>query len=123
MDLHNSYGSRSKRSIFAAAVVAVLMLFMGVPRLHADDEFAECRHKTEKAEAKLDDAIARHGEHSHEAATSRWRTCANSAKTATSTSTSGGTAKTRSGTRTTTSARTCTIAATATSPHRKLLAH
>lgn len=68
MDLHNSYGSRSKRSIFAAAVVAVLMLFMGVPRLHADDEFAECRHKTEKAEAKLDDAIARHGEHSHEAA-------------------------------------------------------
>lgn len=64
----NAYVTRSKRSVFAAAVVSVLMLFVGVPRLHADDEFAECRHKTEKAEAKLDEAIAKHGKHSHETA-------------------------------------------------------
>jgi hypothetical protein len=58
---------RGKRSVLAAAAIAVLMVVVGVPRLHADDDRAHCRHETEKAEAKLDRAIADHGKHSHEA--------------------------------------------------------
>ena len=31
------------------------------------DEHAKCQHKIEKAEAKLDDAVRKHGERSHQA--------------------------------------------------------
>ena len=57
-----------KHSALAVAVIAVLMLLMGAPRLRADDQMEKCRHDAEKAEAKLDRAIAEHGKHSHEAA-------------------------------------------------------
>jgi uncharacterized protein YndB with AHSA1/START domain/uncharacterized membrane-anchored protein YhcB (DUF1043 family) len=60
--------ARGKRSMLAASVIAVLMLFIGAPRAHGDDQFSKCQRDTQKAEAKLDKAVAEHGKHSHEAA-------------------------------------------------------
>ena len=42
-----------------------LILLLGfVPRTYADDDKAECQHRIRKAEAKLDTAIRKYGEHS-----------------------------------------------------------
>ncbi|HEX5424334.1 MAG TPA: hypothetical protein VFW94_12350 [Candidatus Acidoferrales bacterium] len=51
-----------------AAASAVLMFALGAPVLHAADPLTKCQRDTEKAEAKLDKAVAEHGKHSHEAA-------------------------------------------------------
>ena len=59
--------ARRRQSFLAAAMVALFLMFVGLPALHADDR-TKCQRDTEKAEAKLDDAIRAHGEHSHEAA-------------------------------------------------------
>ena len=57
-----------KRLAVSGAITAALggaMLVSG-PRLYAEDH-SECQHKIEKAQARLDDAIRKHGERSHEA--------------------------------------------------------
>lgn len=56
------------RIIHTVIATIALMLFMAaaVPRAHADDR-SHCQHAIEKAEARLDQAIQKHGEHSHEA--------------------------------------------------------
>jgi hypothetical protein len=59
--------TKAGRSALAAFAAVALLTFMAVPRSHADDERAKCQHRIEKAEARLDDAIRKHGEHSHEA--------------------------------------------------------
>jgi len=64
----------NRRSFFhtlAAVVTMGAFLFLaGAPRVHADDR-EHCRRRIDKAEARLNDAIAKHGEHSREAV-DRW---------------------------------------------------
>jgi hypothetical protein len=49
-------------------------LLLSVPRAYADsDDRAECQHHVEQAESKLNQAISRHGERSHEAEEQRER--------------------------------------------------
>ena len=55
----------------SAAVLGSALLFAGVPQVQADDDHAKCQHRVEKAEARLDDAIRHHGEHSAEAESRR----------------------------------------------------
>lgn len=63
---------RNGHSWLAAAVIAILMTFAAAaPGAHADDQFTKCRHHADKAEAKLDQAIAQHGSHSEEATEAR----------------------------------------------------
>jgi hypothetical protein len=50
--------------------VGALLMFVAVPRSHADDR-AKCQHRIEKAEAKLDKAVSKHGEGSGQARTAR----------------------------------------------------
>jgi hypothetical protein len=51
----------------AAAVMAVaFMLFVMAPNAHADDR-SHCQHAIEKAESRLNKAVAHNGEHSREA--------------------------------------------------------
>jgi len=59
-----------KTAVAASAVSAVLMLSSPRPT-YAEDARVKCEHRIEKAEAKLDDAIRRHGEHSPQAQTRR----------------------------------------------------
>jgi hypothetical protein len=58
-------------TLAALATMGAFLFLVAAPRVHADDR-DKCRQKIEKAEARLDNAIAKHGEHSHEAA-ERWR--------------------------------------------------
>lgn len=58
--------ARFGRSAIAAAVLSVLLLFAAVPPSHADDREV-CRQRIEKAEVRLDEAIRKHGENSHQA--------------------------------------------------------
>jgi Ni/Co efflux regulator RcnB len=52
---------------FAAIAMAVaLIIFVATPNAHADDR-SHCQHAIEKAESRLDHAIAHNGEHSREA--------------------------------------------------------
>jgi hypothetical protein len=57
-----------KRIVASAVMTAALgaMMFVVVPQAYADDH-AKCQHAIEKAEARLDDAVRKHGERSHEA--------------------------------------------------------
>src|ERR1700730_10025176 len=59
--------AKSGRSVIVAATVCSLLLFLSAPQLRANDDRDKCRHRIEKAEARLDVAIRRYGEHSHEA--------------------------------------------------------
>ncbi|MGH9735058.1 MAG: hypothetical protein ACRD8A_10780 [Candidatus Acidiferrales bacterium] len=69
MNSHCDFNAKARRRFgLLAASAAVLMFALGAPVLHAADQFTKCQHDTEKAEAKLDQAIAGHGKHSHEAA-------------------------------------------------------
>ena len=57
----------------SAALIATLLstaMLLSAPVAHADDH-AKCQHKIEKAEAKLDDAIRKHGERSSQAESRR----------------------------------------------------
>jgi len=59
---------RIGKTAVVAIIAGVLSLFTAVPRVHADDDAREhCRRSIEKAEMRLDHAIQRHGERSHEA--------------------------------------------------------
>ena len=65
MNVQQNYGKWGK-SILMAFVMTAFLAFTAAPRVHADERSA-CQHAIEKAEARLDDAIAKRGEHSHEA--------------------------------------------------------
>jgi hypothetical protein len=58
--------SEWRQIAIAAASICALVLFLAVPRAHADDK-ARCQHRIEKAEARLDEAVQKHGERSHQA--------------------------------------------------------
>lgn len=58
---------RLGKTVVAALIAGALLLFVAAPRAHADDDRGRCQHAVEKAEARLDRAIQRNGEHSHEA--------------------------------------------------------
>ena len=58
--------TRLGRALVAAATLSVLALFVAVPRSHADDR-GKCQQRIERAEARLDDAVRRHGASSRQA--------------------------------------------------------
>jgi len=58
--------ARFGRTAVAAALLSVLLLFVAVPPSHADDR-ERCQQRIEKAEARLDEAIRKHGENSPQA--------------------------------------------------------
>jgi hypothetical protein len=65
MDIHE-IASRAK--LIGALIALNAMLAFGfVPRAYADDDRAECQHRIQKAEAKLDAAIRKHGKNSAKA--------------------------------------------------------
>jgi hypothetical protein len=53
-------------NLAAAVVAGTLLFFTAAPRAHADDDRGRCQHAVEKAEARLDRSIQKHGERSHE---------------------------------------------------------
>jgi len=55
------------KSLVVAATVCAFLLFLSAPPAHGDDDRDKCRHRIEKAEARLNSAIQRHGERSHQA--------------------------------------------------------
>ena len=59
---------RLKGLAVSAVMTAALgtAMFVTVPQSYADDH-AKCQGQIEKAESKLDQAIRKHGEHSHQA--------------------------------------------------------
>lgn len=67
MNIDTTRNRARARSFLAGAMVALFLMFVTLPALHADDR-TKCQRDTERAEAKLDEAIRAHGEHSHEAA-------------------------------------------------------
>jgi hypothetical protein len=65
---------RSKQSLFAttslaAAALAASFMFTATPLLHADER--DCQRRVARADHKLDQAVARHGERSRQAARAR----------------------------------------------------
>jgi hypothetical protein len=54
------------RSAIAASTLGVVLLFVAVPRSHADDR-AQCQQRIEQTEARLQQEIREHGEHSQQA--------------------------------------------------------
>lgn len=58
---------KSLRLAPAIAAMSAMFLFAGVPQLRADEEHRECREHIEKAQAKFDRAVSRHGERSSQA--------------------------------------------------------
>jgi hypothetical protein len=54
-----------------AAALSAALLCTTAPTARADDDHAKCQHRIEKAEARLDQAIRSHGEHSSEAESRR----------------------------------------------------
>jgi hypothetical protein len=52
-------------------LVVNAILILATPRPTYADDRSKCEHRIEKAEAKLDDAIRHHGEHSSQAGARR----------------------------------------------------
>ncbi len=67
MKLTNESAKFGKSVVVAATVCAFLLFLSAPPRAHGDDDRDKCRHRIEKAEARLANAIQKHGEHSHAA--------------------------------------------------------
>lgn len=68
--------ARFGKRLAMVATLGALCFLAAVPRAHADDrdrdrdrdrERAKCQERIEKAEHKLDEAIRKHGEYSHQA--------------------------------------------------------
>ena len=57
--------------LLIAAICSALWLTTAAPRARADDNREKCRHRIERAEAKLDKAIHQHGEQSSQAQSRR----------------------------------------------------
>lgn len=64
--MNSHYALHCGKTMAVAATISALLLFVAVPRAHADDR-DKCRHRIEKAEARLNSAIQHHGEHSPDA--------------------------------------------------------
>ena len=63
---------RFGKTAVAAVVAGALWFLVAAPQAHSDDDRRErCQRAIEKAEVRLDRAIQKHGEHSHEAAQRR----------------------------------------------------
>jgi hypothetical protein len=62
----NSLNRRLGKTAVAVIVAGALWFFAAAPRVHADEDRSRCQHAVEKAEARLDRAVEKHGEHSHE---------------------------------------------------------
>ena len=58
--------TRFGKALLVAAVLSVLLLFAAVPRSLAHDR-AECQQRIERSEARLNDAIRKHGGNSEQA--------------------------------------------------------
>lgn len=58
--------SRAKR-IGALMALTAMLAFGFVPHAYTDDDRAECQHRIQKAEAKLDAAVRKHGKNSAKA--------------------------------------------------------
>jgi len=58
--------ARVGKTLLASAMLGTLLLVAAAPPAHADDR-AHCQQRIEKAEARLDEAVRKHGENSHEA--------------------------------------------------------
>ncbi len=58
--------TRLGKAVVAAALLSVLLLFAAVPRSYADNR-EKCQQRVERAEARLDQAIHRHGMNSPQA--------------------------------------------------------
>jgi len=65
MNILRTYAKLVK-TLLAAATLGVLLFVAAAPPAHADDR-AQCQARIEKAEARLDEAIRKHGEHSDQA--------------------------------------------------------
>jgi len=63
----SQYYSRLGKSLAVTTTLSALLFFVAAPRAHADDDRDKCRHRVEKAEAQLNTAIEKHGEHSSQA--------------------------------------------------------
>ena len=64
---------QSAKRIAASAVMTAALgaaMFVTVPAAYADDH-SKCQHAIEKAEARVDEAVRKHGERSHEAESRR----------------------------------------------------
>jgi hypothetical protein len=70
LDIRRKIAGWSKLMATLIALSATLTLGFA-PRAYGDDDRAECQHRIRKAEAKLDAAIRKHGEHSAQADTRR----------------------------------------------------
>ncbi|MGH9528723.1 MAG: hypothetical protein ACRD2S_02260 [Terriglobales bacterium] len=56
------------RSMVVAATIFSFLLFLAAPlQSHGDDDRDKCRHRIERAEARLNTAVQRHGERSPQA--------------------------------------------------------
>ena len=62
---------KSLRLAPAMAAMGAMFLFAGVPQASAENEHRECREHIERAQAKLDRAVAKHGEGSRAAEKAR----------------------------------------------------
>lgn len=58
---------RVTQAFLSMAALAAFMMSASAPMARADDDHDKCRHRIEKAEHKLDDAVRRHGERSSQA--------------------------------------------------------
>jgi hypothetical protein len=58
---------RIGRTVAAVVVALAVSWFISAPLAHADDDRSHCQHAVEKAESRLNRAIAHNGEHSREA--------------------------------------------------------
>lgn len=59
--------TKTALSVIATVAVVMFLVALAAPRARADDDRAKCQHRIEKAEARLHEAVAKHGEHSDEA--------------------------------------------------------
>ena len=62
---------KAGKSVAAIGAIAAVLMLGAAPLMHADDDHGKCQHRIEKAEARLDDAIRKHGERSGQAAERR----------------------------------------------------
>ena len=54
-------------AFLATVALGGLLVSASVPMARADDDHDKCRHRIEKAQHRLDDAVRKHGENSPEA--------------------------------------------------------
>jgi hypothetical protein len=58
---------KTVKALTATLLIGGLMTLVSAPAARADHDRSKCQQRIEKAEARLDDAIRHHGEHSRQA--------------------------------------------------------